>query len=125
PMRDGNLQGKNVFNRKELQRLQDRFMKHMKELGFKLQRGEKGTERKYIEITRIKKETLDKEIQTLEKELALKRNEAKAYVEKSDDVKLDIKAKKQYKNVEVPTGEKTIFGKEKTEMKRKETGNVI
>src|SRR5699024_4541106 len=46
-------------------------------------------------------------------------------VEKSDDVKLDIKAKKQYKNVEVPTGEKTIFGKEKTETKRKETGNVI
>src|SRR5699024_8910253 len=39
--------------------------------------------------------------------------------------KLDIKAKKQYKNVEVPTGEKTIFGKEKTETKRKETGNVI
>src|SRR5699024_4879408 len=87
--------------------------KHMQELGFELQRGEKGTDRKHIEMTRFKKETLDKEIQTLEKELALKRNEAKAYVEKSDDVKLDIKAKKQYKNVEVPTGEKTIKKNEK------------
>src|SRR5699024_1514294 len=125
PMRDGKLQGKNVFNRKELQWLQDTFPKHMQELGFELQRGEKGTDRKHIEMTRFKKETLDKEIQTLEKELALKRNEAKAYVEKSDDVKLDIKAKKQYKNVEVPTGEKTILCKEKTEMKRKETCNVI
>src|SRR5699024_8365279 len=109
----------------ELQWLQDTFPKHMQELGFELQRGEKGTDRKHIEMTRFKKETLDKEIQTLEKKLALKRNEAKAYVEKSDDVKLDIKAKKQYKNVVVPTGEKTIFGKEKTETKRKETGNVI
>src|SRR5699024_11774514 len=100
-----------LFDRKELQWLQVTFPKHMKGLGFELQRGEKGKDRKHNEMTRFKKETIDKEIQTLEKELALKRNEAKAYVEKSDDVKLDIKAKKQYKNVEVPTGEKTIFGK--------------
>src|SRR5699024_8313097 len=47
-----------------------------------------------------------------------------AYVEKMD-VDIDVKAKKQYKNVEVPTGEKTFFGKEKTEKKKKETSNVI
>src|SRR5699024_6662758 len=41
------------------------------------------------------------------------------------DVDIDVKAKKQYKNVEVPTGEKTFFGKEKTETKKKETSNVI
>src|SRR5699024_6115509 len=51
-------------------------------------------------------------------------NEVNAYVEKMD-VDIDVKAKKQYKNVEVPTGEKTFFGKEKTETKKKETSNVI
>src|SRR5699024_11333466 len=61
PMRDGKLQGKNVFNRKELQWLQDTFPKHMQEIGFELQRGEKGTDRKHIEMTRFKKETLDKD----------------------------------------------------------------
>src|SRR5699024_10789410 len=47
-----------------------------------------------------------------------------AYVEKMD-VDIDVKAKKQYKNVEVPTGEKNFFEKEKTEKKKKETSNVI
>src|SRR5699024_12571149 len=57
-------------------------------------------------------------------DLNFKRNEVNAYVEKMD-VDIDVKAKKQYKNVEVPTGEKTFFGKEKTETKKKETSNVI
>src|SRR5699024_5833195 len=132
PMRDGKLQGKNVFNRQELLWLQDKFPKHMKEKGFDLERGEKGSDREHMETRKFKKhmlekdiDSLEKDIDSLEKELEFKRNEVKSYVEKSDDVKLDIKAKKQYKNVEVPTGEKTIFGKEKTETKRKETGNVI
>ncbi len=125
PMRDGKLQGKNVFNRQELLWLQDKFPKHMKEKGFDLERGEKGSDREHMETRKFKKYMLEKDIDSLEKELEFKRNEVKSYVEKSDDVKLDIKAKKQYKNVEVPTGEKTIFGKEKTETKRKETGNVI
>ncbi len=30
PMRDGKLQGKNVFNRQELLWLQDKFPEHMK-----------------------------------------------------------------------------------------------
>src|SRR5699024_10279168 len=68
--------------------------------------------------------TLEKEITFLEKDLNFKRNEVNAYVEKMD-VDIDVKAKKQYKNVEVPTGEKTFFGKEKTETKKKETSNVI
>src|SRR5699024_11948505 len=34
PMRDGKLQGKNVFNRQELLWLQDKFPEHMKKQGF-------------------------------------------------------------------------------------------
>src|SRR5699024_5044580 len=40
PMRDGKLQGKNVFNRQELLWLQDKFPVHMKKQGFELKRGE-------------------------------------------------------------------------------------
>lgn len=124
PMREGKLQGKNVFNRQELLWLQDKYPKHMQELGFELKRGEKGSDREHIETAKFKKQTLEKEITSLEKDLSLKRNEVNAYVEKID-VDIEVKAKKHYKNVEVPTGEKSIFGKEKTEIKKKETDNVI
>ncbi|MEN2451973.1 MobV family relaxase [Bacillus sp. JR_15] len=124
PMRDGKLQGKNVFNRQELLWLQDKFPEHMQKQGFELERGEKGSNREHIETAKFKKQTLEKEITFLEKDLNFKRNEVNAYVEKMD-VDIDVKAKKQYKNVEVPTGEKTFFGKEKTETKKKETSNVI
>lgn len=124
PMREGKLQGKNVFNRQELLWLQDKFPKHMQELGFELKRGEKGSDREHIETAKFKKQTLEKEITSLEKDLSLKRNEVNAYVEKID-VDIEVKAKKHYKNVEVSTGEKSIFGKEKTEIKKKETDNVI
>src|SRR5699024_7480525 len=43
PMRDGKLQGKNVFNRQELLWLQDKFPEHMKKQGFELKRGERGS----------------------------------------------------------------------------------
>src|SRR5699024_8364082 len=49
PMRDGKLQGKNVFNRQELLWLQDKFPKHMQEKGFNLERGEKGSDREHME----------------------------------------------------------------------------
>src|SRR5699024_2762865 len=78
----------------------------------------------HIETAKFKKQTLEKEITFLEKDLNFKRNEVNAYVEKMD-VDIDVKAKKQYKNVEVQTGEKTFFEKEKTETKKKETSNVI
>ncbi|MFF2981731.1 MobV family relaxase, partial [Bacillus velezensis] len=48
PMRDGKLQGKNVFNRQELLWLQDKFPEHMQKLGFDLERGEKGSTREHL-----------------------------------------------------------------------------
>ena len=42
PMREGRLQGKNIFNRQELLWLQDAFPQKMKQMGFKLERGQKG-----------------------------------------------------------------------------------
>src|SRR5699024_3183304 len=106
---DGKLQGKNVFNRQELLWLQDKFPEHMQKQGFELEGGEKGSNREHIETAKFKKQTLEKEITFLEKDLNFKRNEVNAYVEKMD-VDIDVKAKKQYK---------------KNETKKKENSNVI
>src|SRR5699024_11344634 len=72
PMRDEKLKGKNVFNRQELLWLQDKFPEHMKKQGFELKRGERGSDRKHIETAKFKKQTLEKEIDFLEKNLAVK-----------------------------------------------------
>src|SRR5688500_19073590 len=126
PMREGKLQGKNVFNRQELLWLQDKFPEHMKKQGFELKRGERGSDRKHIETAKFKKQTLEKEIDFLEKNLAVKKDEWTAY---SDKVKsdLEVPAKRHMKNVEVPTGEKSMFGLGKEIMKteKKPTKNVV
>src|SRR5699024_8171516 len=75
PMRDGKLQGKNVFNRQELLWLQDKFTEHMKKQGFELKRGQRGYDRKHIERDKYKKQTLEKEIDYIEKNLAVKKDE--------------------------------------------------
>ena len=69
PMRDGKLQGKNVFNRQELLWLQDKFPKHMQKLGFDLERGEKGSDREHIETREFKADTLDRQVKDLESKL--------------------------------------------------------
>src|SRR5690625_2007808 len=124
PMRDGKLQGKNVFNRQELRWIQDNFPKHMQELGFDLERGEKGSNREHIEMAQFKKQTLEKDIDFLEKSWVVKKDELIAYRNKVDS-DLSVKEKRAMRNVEVPTVEKTIFGKEKTKTEKKPTKNVI
>src|SRR5699024_11861690 len=59
----------------------------------------------HIETAKFKKQTLEKEIDFLEKNLAVKKDEWTAY---SDKVKsdLEVPAKRHMKSVEVPTGEK-------------------
>src|SRR5699024_1293815 len=78
--------------------------------------GERGSDRKHSETSKFKKQTLEKEIDFLEKNLAVKKDEWTAY---SDKVKsdLEVPAKRHMKNVEVPTGEKSMFGLGKEIMK--------
>lgn len=75
PMHEGKLQGKNVFNRKELMWIQDNFPEHMKKLGFDLQRGEKGSTREHIESQIFKKQTLEESLEKLSQELSGGREE--------------------------------------------------
>src|SRR5699024_8387844 len=109
PMRDGKLQGKNVFNRQELLWLQDKFPEHMKKQGFELKRGERGSDRKHIETAKFKKQTLEKEIDFLEIYLAVKKDEWTAY---RDQVISDLEAAaiRHMNNVEVLTCEMSMFG---------------
>src|SRR5699024_6053818 len=110
----------------ELLWLQDKFPEHMKKQGFELKRGERGSDRKHIETAKFKKQTLEKEIDFLEKNLAVKKDEWTAY---SNKVKsdLEVQAKRHKKNVEVTKGEKTMFGigKEIKKTEKKQTKNII
>ncbi|MDA1478427.1 MobV family relaxase, partial [Bacillus changyiensis] len=120
PMRDGKLQGKNVFNRQELLWIQDKFPEQMQKLGFELERGEKGSAREHIESSKFKKQTLEKEIDSLEKNLSAKKDELKS-LSGIVPTELKIKAKKEKKTV---IEEKLVhFGKPKTI--EKETGNLV
>src|SRR5699024_4855880 len=114
------------FNRRELLWLQDKFPEHMKKQGFEMKRGERGADRKHIETAKFKKQTLEKEIEFLEKNLAVKKDEWSAYNKK---VKSDIELlqKRHMKNVEVPTGKKSMFGlgKERMKTEKKPTKNVV
>src|SRR5699024_7612832 len=88
--------------------------------------GERGSDRKHIETSKFKKQTLEKEIDFLEKNLADKKDEWTAY---SDKVKSDseVPAKRHMKHVEVPTGEKSMFGLgiEIMKTEKKPTENVV
>lgn len=124
PMREGRLQSKNIFNRQELQWIQDSFSKTMQALGFDLERGEKGSDREHIEMARFKKMAVENETKSLAAEIENRKNELSALNRQiPDDV--EVKAKRQSKMVEVLIGEKGFWGQEKTKKEKQYTGNVI
>lgn len=92
---------------------------------------ERGIERElvgtneYQDVNEYKeKMDLQQEIEQLKEEVAYKKDELSAFQEKvPDDIK--VSAKRQMKNVEVPTGERTIFGKDKTRTEKQPTKNVV
>lgn len=100
PMRDGKLQGKNVFNRQELQWMQDEFPKHMQSLGFEVDRGI-SSDRKHIEMSRFKALTLNEEVKTLEKETEALKNAVKAS-KKVDELQVSKPSLLDRKHVKLP-----------------------
>lgn len=103
-----------------------------KEVGLLEKRlAERGIERKlvgrndYKDVNEYKeKKDLEREIKQLEGDLSQRKTELKALNEKVS-TGITVKAKKEIKNVKVPTGEKSFFGKEKTRMEKQPTGNVV
>lgn len=92
---------------------------------------ERGIERKLVGTNEYKdvneykeKKDLEREINSLEKSLSDKKNELSAFKEKVPD-DIDVPARRQMKNVEVRTGEKSIFGKDKMKTEKKPTQNLV
>jgi len=128
PMRDGRLQGKNIFNRQELLWLQDNFPKQMQQVGFKLERGQKGSDRVHLSTADFKlkaeREKIEREVDLLEKKVSDKKNELLVLNEKVP-VDVQVSAKREFKKVEVESKEKNIFGQPKKEIQKQPTGNVV
>ena len=120
PMREGSLQGKNVFNRQELIWIQEKFPEHMKKLGFELERGEKGSTREHIETQEFKKQTIEKDIDFLEKGLKDKKQEL---LDMSEQVPAEFKIRAKKEKKTVIEDRLVHFGKPKTV--EKETGNLV
>jgi hypothetical protein len=130
PMRDGKLQGKNVFNRQELLWLQDEFPKHMQKKGFELQRGEEGSKVEHLDTMRYKIEQTKKQLdgleqlqeegQLLEEKIQKKKKE---FTEISEQLPVKKKSLKGLKK-EIETEVKPkLLGK--PEIVKNETGNYV
>jgi hypothetical protein len=123
PMRDGKLQGKNIFNRQELLWLQEEYPKHLQGSGFDIERGEQGSDREHLETQKFK-------LQAVERDLA----EVEKLLEKKDDEfeKLGAEFNKSLDIIK-NTNEKVPYLKKETEIVRsglmkseeRETGNYI
>lgn len=92
---------------------------------------DRGIERKLVGTNEYKdvneykeKKDLEREIKQLEGDLSQRKTELKALNEKVS-TGITVKAQKEIKNVKVPTGEKSFFGKEKTRIEKQPTGNVV
>lgn len=92
---------------------------------------ERGIERKLVGTNQYKdvndykhKKDLEKELLELDNNISEKKNELLAYSEQVPN-DIDVKTKWEMKDVEVPTGEKSLFGKEKTKTEKKRTKNVV
>lgn len=130
--KDNKLSAKRVFNRATLIEIQDELPALMQERGFDIQRGEKGSERKNMSVPEYKafkdqKKALEAEINDLKRETEQRKGEIKKLTE-AKPKKLNVKAldlKPELEEYQASTGEKNLFGKEKTGTKKRETGNLI
>ena len=130
--KENKLSAKRVFNRATLIEIQDELPALMQERGFAIQRGEKGSERKNMTVPEYKayqeqKKALEAEIGDLKQESKQRKDEI-VKLSAGLPQKLDINAlgmKYEFEEYEKPTGEKTLFGQEKTETRRRKTGNLV
>ena len=122
--KDNKLSAKRVFNRQALRDVQEELPKYLQDFQFEIARGQKGSERKNLTVPEFKK--LKEEEKEIKKELQIKKDELIAYTKENQiDKKLDITPIKEMEDIEIETDEKTLFGKNKTEIVRQWTGNII
>lgn len=122
--KDNKLSAKRVFNRIALQDIQEELPKYLQESGFKIDRGQKGSERKNLTVPEFKE--MKNEQEEIERELKTRKNELLAYTkDRSVTSSLDdLKPEKELKEVKVPSGEK-FLGHEFTKTVKKPTGKLL
>lgn len=128
PMRDGKLQGKNVFNRVELQWIQDEFPKHLKKQGFDVERGEKGSDREHLTTQEFKAKTLKEKVAVLEHALDEKKSEKQEMETSIKDIKnrlsdlgKSLDHVKKLDEIEVKQEKKMgLFGSDRVILERKD-----
>lgn len=132
PMREGKLQGKNVFNRVELQWIQDEFPIHMQKQGFDLQRGEKGSDREHLTTQEFKVKIVKEKVNALENTLQEKQTE-KQEMEKSikdiksrlSDLELSLDTAKKIDEVEVKSEKRMgLFTSERVILERSDFDGI-
>lgn len=122
--KDNKLSAKRVFNRQALRDVQEELPSYLQELGFEIERGQKGSERKNLTVPEFKK--LKEEEREIKKELQIKKDELMAYTKENKiDKEIDITPIKEMKDVEIETDEKSLFGITKTKTVRQWTGNIV
>lgn len=92
---------------------------------------ERGIERKLVGTNEYKdvneykeKKDLEREIKQLEEDLSQRKTELQALTQEVSS-EITVPVKKQMRNIEVPTGEKSFFGKEKMKTEKQATGKVV
>lgn len=112
-----------IKTRDDMSKIQTRYVEHMNEKGFSLERGLEGSEAKHLDVARYKVQETQKELDSTERELLEKRNELKKVsqtFDKSLEILSDEKEKVQFKKRETKM---VKVGFMKTE--EQETGNYI
>jgi len=123
--KDKKLSAKRIFNRETLRDIQENLPRYLQEKGFEIERGLEGSERKNLTVPEFKE--LKAEEKEIERMIEKKKEELKAYTKenKIEDIQdMDIRVKREMKDVKVPSGEKILFH-EFNKTVEKPTGNFI
>jgi len=128
---DKKLSAKRVFNRQALRDVQEELPEYLQRYRYEIERGRKGSDRKNLTVPEFKEMKKEQQQMEAKRDLAIEVTEAKrqellSYIrDKEIDWDFnDIQARKEVKDVKVPTGE-TFLGIERTETVTKPTGNYI
>lgn len=102
---DGRLSAKDVVgNKKALSLLQDRFNDFINEKGYNLERGERGSDDKHLDMQKFKEKTLQEKINGLENEFVEKQAELKVITGKMVNLYKAWDETKQVDQIEVKEG---------------------
>lgn len=129
--KENKLSAKRVFNRQALREVQEELPNYLQELGFEIERGRKGSERKNLTIPEFKEmkerqKELEAENELIESEIKKNENELLNYIQEMKvETSIDnVKFIRETKEVFVK-GEEKLLGIPIPDKVKKPTGNII